>query len=603
MAGELVSCFLGPLSNLVAAHFWDGTTQADVDCDVLYQGRPNRRTPRTLLVDFKEAVSVEYTWRLGEQVQGLDLSALGTKWIPPVPMALDEEAEDGEEEPLRCREYSGDLAHEAQKKRRVDSGSQENNAIPDDEEGLADLHPKPAPRGLRPGWQYIVPQLHTDSLQLVSEGAANNPTGLGLFSMFPMGADAQLFNIDLFVDPVRRFVEGCDSLQGYHVTCDALGAFGGLAHRLVENLKDDLGNRPVFLQAVHQQTTPQPAHQLLQETTQSLNLGFSTIDLSGVADAYVPLNIADWQFPSEPSPHPLLLFDLKTDAVAQTAVIAASMDTYLLPTRSVASVAAFQLGELCRTLRVYNSLRISSLFSAVPFPLLSTYTSLAAAFHSSPLYSPAFLPLSHILPPNPVPQAVGQAVVFRGLDDLPLNPPDNQDRFDSRQERLTYISSKDEALELFCSSCPSLRCLARCLPRAYPISAAFPSHILSSSLDSKGHISPCEGNVVQQPQGGACHKQPQLAAYPQIPCPQGPPCPTPAPVVGEMPLACHLATTPGIHGHLHLLAETFAKANPWLLPNYGRDIDDWRETKNALMSIVDEYADGAVYSDDDDVDI
>lgn len=60
------------------------------------------------------------------------------------------------------------------------------------------------------------------------------PAGLGLYNMFPMGADAQTFAIDTFAEPIRRFVEGCDALQGYHMTCDALGAFGGLTHRLVE---------------------------------------------------------------------------------------------------------------------------------------------------------------------------------------------------------------------------------------------------------------------------------------------------------------------------------------------------------------------------------
>lgn len=41
---------------------------------------------------------------------------------------------------------------------------------------------------------------------------------------------------------------------------------------------------------------------------------------SAAGDVYVPLNIADWMIPTDPAPFPLLLFDLKADAVAQTAV-------------------------------------------------------------------------------------------------------------------------------------------------------------------------------------------------------------------------------------------------------------------------------------------
>lgn len=48
-------------------------------------------------------------------------------------------------------------------------------------------------------------------------------------------------------------------------------------------------------------------------------------------------------------------------------VIAAALDTYLLPTRS-AGATAYPLGNLCRALRTYNSMRVSSMFCAVPFP-------------------------------------------------------------------------------------------------------------------------------------------------------------------------------------------------------------------------------------------
>lgn len=50
--------------------------------------------------------------------------------------------------------------------------------------------------------------------------------------------------------------------------------------------------------------------------------------------------------------------------------------------------------------------------------------SLAAALRATPLYSPAFLPLSHALAAGGAPQAVGQAIVVRGLQQLPLNPPE-----------------------------------------------------------------------------------------------------------------------------------------------------------------------------------
>ena len=67
----------------------------------------------------------------------------------------------------------------------------------------------------------------------------------------------------------------------------------------------------------------------------------------------------------------------------------------------------------------------------------------------------------------------------------------------------------------------------------------------------------------------------------------------------ELPMGSHLATTPAIHSSLRKLADTFGKTSIRGFEQYGRDMDEFKENSSALFALAVEYADGAMYSDDD----
>jgi hypothetical protein len=588
MQGEIVSCFLGPCSNYVAAHFWNSTTQADIQDEVLYQGRPENRTPRVLCVDFKDAVDTQYEWRLGEAP--IDVPVFELAWSPPSAMMVD--FSDVEDETEMDRDEYSDGEWEGQKKRKTEPEANDSS----EEEKQVDLVQKKPRDGLKPGWQYIVPALHDESLQLVSERSESNSAGLGSYRLYPAGTDKDLFEVETYMDALRRFVEGCDKLQGYNMTCDALSAFGGLTRQLAEEIRDDFGPRPLYLTAVHDVPRFTRTHRNKQEIVRRLNNGFSTIELSNAVDVYTPINIADWTLPQEPMPFPLLNFDPRNDVVATTAVIAASLDTMLLPMRQSSDEAgSYSLRDLCGVVRVYNAMRVASMFTAFPFPLPTGSTSIVGALSASPLFSPAFLPLSHSVPDCINPQAVGQAVVFRGYGDLPVNPPPPKDRFAARAAASNLVADAQEAMEHFCRASPAMQCMYSAVSRAYPLSAAFPTGILSSSLDPNGRIDPL---------------RPEPAS-PQLPEPEddvpmegnasasaeasGPP------PVTQLPMAAHLATVPAIHTSLRKLADDFRKLPFSFIQSYGRVQDEFKENGDALLSLADEYADGACYSDSEDI--
>ena len=105
-------------------------------------------------------------------------------------------------------------------------------------------------------------------------------------------------------------------------------------------------------------------------------------------------------------------------------MIAATLDTYLLPMRQSPDLAgSYGLAELCSSLGVYRSMRVSSLFSALPFPVPLSSTGVTSALKATPLLSPAWTSMSHDVSHVEAMQAVGQAVVVRGYGDLAINPP------------------------------------------------------------------------------------------------------------------------------------------------------------------------------------
>mmetsp|Transcript_36699 Transcript_36699/g.65636 ORF Transcript_36699/g.65636 Transcript_36699/m.65636 type:complete len:598 (-) Transcript_36699:893-2686(-) len=592
MQGEIVSCFIGPSSAYVAAHFWNGTTQGDIKNDVLYQGTPVNRTPRLLCMDFRDARDIEYEWRLGEAPEE-ESEAMGLDWLAPAPMAEEyerwtdeneDECDMGEDEDEDEEVY--DDQWEVQKRQKTTTDA---DAEAGAEDAKVDLKPKKRRKGLKPGWQYIVPGLHSSSLQLVAEGSENLPTGLGSYDMFPLGSENSTFEEDMFMDPVRRQVEACDYLGGYHITCDALGAFGGLSKRLMEGIRDDLGSRSIVLSAVHSPPQFTSTHRVQQQRVRTLNHGFSTIELSSAADVYVPINIAEWQLPREPEPFPLISFDPYKNLVATTAMIAATQDTYLLPMRQSPDVAgSYGLAELCASLGVYRSMRVSSLFSALPFPIPLGSSAITSALKATPLLSPAWTSLSHDVSQVETIQSVGQAVVVRGYGDLPINPPPNKDRFGGG-DRSNPVADAQEALELYCRACPAQRCVYTAVPRAYPLSAAFPSATLSTMLDPAGRIDfrMAPSVVHHQPKTEPDDEAMDSEAEPQWSA------------ALELPMGSHLATTPAIHSSLRKLADTFGQASIRGLEQYGRDMDEFKENCSALLALADEYADGAMYSDDD----
>ena len=73
------------------------------------------------------------------------------------------------------------------------------------------------------------------------------------------------------------------------------------------------------------------------------------------------------------------------------------------------------------------------------------------------------------------------------------------------------------------------------------------------------------------------------------------------PPVTQLPMAAHLATVPAIHTSLRKLADDFRKLPFSFIQSYGRVQDEFKENGDALLSLADEYADGACYSDSEDI--
>lgn len=100
----------------------------------------------------------------------------------------------------------------------------------------------------------------------------NHNSATAQFSNFTQGTDVyenQNFGFDLMEDKTRKFMEECDSPQGFQIITDADDAFSGFTHSLVQELGQEYAKKTVMIYSLSQSSSVQT---LLGKLNQSLLL-------------------------------------------------------------------------------------------------------------------------------------------------------------------------------------------------------------------------------------------------------------------------------------------------------------------------------------------
>eukprot|EP01012_Entosiphon_sulcatum_P048016 TRINITY_DN658_c0_g1_i1.p2 TRINITY_DN658_c0_g1~~TRINITY_DN658_c0_g1_i1.p2 ORF type:complete len:522 (-),score=79.14 TRINITY_DN658_c0_g1_i1:575-2140(-) len=458
-------------------------------------------------------------------------------------LQIGEEPEELAEEHERV-EYEGTAEEEEEEEKEEDVHSK---VEPDTAEEAEELKVDQE----TPWWRAIVPPLHARFLHPVPP-KCHHPSGLGGFPAYPYGSS---INIEETLDTVRYYAEECDSLQGCNLILDATNGFGGLGANLLQALYDDLDLRDNVVTALQLREDPLDdsltADLLLEQ--RALNVGFSLTEISSLASSFFPVDVAQWLSPTGPLQPLLRTGEIAADSLA----IAAVLDSLLQPCRSQEH-GALSLNTFSKTLRVYPGMRVAALAGALPLPLYDHRTSrMCEVLAASPfLHRKAYMGLSFpLLPTERPPQMVGKIVTMRGLDVKQANEP-----------------PMAQLLETYLDEYPSMATFTWTCPTAFPLSQSVPTSCISSHLTVDGAIR--EQRTTDETSERT--------------------------VAEKLPLVAAAMTTTASRPSLLAVARTFNSVRFLRHRSFGRDQDEWREAKDQLQTLADEYADSF---EDEDCDI
>lgn len=179
---------------------------------------------------------------------------------------------------------------------------------------------------------------------------------------------------DTFADKIRKYVEECDSMQGFQVNFDCTDGFAGLALSCVEHLSDEYTKSilaypiiPSFFPDNNPDTEDEREKSTLKDSNRLVNIALSIEELSQHANLYVPLCTGEkgWRKPGNPR-----LFDYinyKPDLYYHTsALLASAIDTLSQKYRHKGST--YTMSDMCADMTGYGR-KMAAASLGMPFAM------------------------------------------------------------------------------------------------------------------------------------------------------------------------------------------------------------------------------------------
>lgn len=232
---EILSLQFGHYSNFIGSHLWNiqetgfdysGNSTSEINHDVLYrEGATNKGevtfTPRLLLVDLKGSLkTLPEHGNLYEAVTQPEVAS--TAWP------------DNQVEVIKQETITKNTFQQTIEKPVTDIASLNSDHLNTDVTVWSD---------------FLYSRFHPRSLNILKEFQHDSSTAS--FDVYPLGSSlwhSSDFSDD-FTNKIRSYIEECDSLQGFHLTVDAINAFGGLASSCLEHIRDEYDKKAVLVYA------------------------------------------------------------------------------------------------------------------------------------------------------------------------------------------------------------------------------------------------------------------------------------------------------------------------------------------------------------------
>lgn len=358
---EIVSLQFGHYANFVGTHWWNiqetgfsysPDVVSEINHDVLFREGVTHKgettfTPRLLLADLKG--SLRSLPELGDLYGIPDSSVRGATW-------LEDAVEVIEEKKVVKNTFQKELENPQVQLESLDAGNQ----LEEDVKVWSDfLYSKFHPRTVN-----LVKEYHHESQN--SEFDVS-PLGVSLWKTTSYG--------DEFSDKIRVYVEECDSLQGFHVTVDAVNAFSGLANSCVEDLRDEYDKKCILTFPVipghysdyEYTNTKEREESTKKDNIRMINLALCLENLAENSSLVVPLSVGSKGFRQ---PGPKRTFNYvnynEKSAYHTSAILASALETFTLPYRKKSS--HFSLTDFCADLNNHGR-KISAASLCLPFSM------------------------------------------------------------------------------------------------------------------------------------------------------------------------------------------------------------------------------------------
>ncbi|XP_026751248.1 protein misato [Galleria mellonella] len=285
---EILTLQFGHYTNYVGSHFWNlqelsfdytGTKKSEVNHDILYREGQSTRgevtyTPRLLLADLK-----------------------GSFKTLPVSGGL---SNDDDEKQIPWDNVEKIEEPTAEKNNYLNDIDTQGTSLESRQYNL-DLDTKT--------WtDFLYPRFHSRTINIVEE--------------YQHGSDNECFDIsyagrsiwksnfgDIFSDNIRKYVEECDSMQGFQVNFDCTDGFAGLALSCIEHLADEYTKSILAHPIIPSHFTDNnPSIQEerdksnLRDSTRLVNIALSIQELSEHVSLFVPICTGErgWRKPGSP---------------------------------------------------------------------------------------------------------------------------------------------------------------------------------------------------------------------------------------------------------------------------------------------------------------
>ncbi|XP_041976785.1 protein misato [Aricia agestis] len=338
-AREILTLQFGHYSNYIGAHFWNiqelsfdytGLVKSETNPDILFrEGKTSTGavtyTPRLLVADLKGSLKT--------------LPSTGGLESEEVEEPQWESVETIEEPPAPKNEFIKDINSDSE------VNTEEKDYQLDQEVNT---------------WtDYVYSRFHPRTINIVKEYCHGNESGG--FDLNISGHSLWKTDYgDNFADNIRRYVEECDSMQGFHINFDCTDGFSGLALSCIEHLADEYNKTIVAYPIIashfedNDPSTPEEREKsTLKDSTRLVNIALAMEQLSEHSTMFVPLCTSDkgWRKPGHARKFEYIKYD-PAKYYHSSALLASALDTLSQKYRHRDNL--FTLSDLCADMTGYG---------------------------------------------------------------------------------------------------------------------------------------------------------------------------------------------------------------------------------------------------------